>query len=1113
MKRRTSCLRSWRRPALLFAAVLSLTLFGASSAVAVPGAPQWTITAVSRPTNFHPGDESGDDAYVVDVTNTGGASSAAGEPIVVTDELPTGLALDPSGASGEDELVAAKGETGSKLTCLLDSCTYTGVVVPDDTLIVRFPVDVAPLAPSSVTNFVHVSGGGALAASRQTTTTISSAQAGFGISDGGASTALSSTQAGAHPDLTTAIAFNSVEGRSLAGDPKDTTDELPPGFVGDVADTPSCPAVEFLQSECPIATQIGVTTLTLTQTGTDKGPQIEPVYNLAPSPGEAAKIGFAYGGKLFYEGDVTVRPSDYGLETTFHNATEGSVELEEVSLTVWGVPAAAIHDPLRWKPGEKGNGAIGTFGVASEAAAAPFLTNSTVCSAVPLEATFDVNSWEQPAVFTTAAMPFGPLVGCDRLGMAPSLTAVATTDKAYAPTGFDLEMGIPQTYDNPEGLATSTLKREVVTLPEGMTVNPSAGAGLGACTQGEYEEEPVQAEQGRGCPSESKLGKVEITTPLLKEKVVGSVFLAQPYANPFGSLLALYVVARIPERGIIVRAAGEVSADETTGRLVTTFDDLPPLPFNQLTFSFNTSPLVTPATCNNYDVEAQLTPWSNPDGAPIAPLIPSFPITNDFNGGPCPSSGVPPFAPQVIAGTNNNDAGSYSPLYLRVIREDGEQEITGFSSQLPPGLTANLTGVPFCPEADIARARGKTGAQEEAEPSCPSSSEIGHTLAGAGVGPTLVYAPGKLYMGGPFEGAPFSIVSITSAKVGPFDLGTVVVHLPLLINPVTAAVTVGSGSADQIPHIIKGIVIHVRDIRVYVDRHDYTLNPTNCDRMTFGATVIGSGASFASSDDDDPVTTSDPFQTADCQSLAFKPRFQVSTSGRTSKADGASLHVKLTYPSAPLGTQANIHSVKVDLPIHLPSRLTTLQKACPDTTFDANPAACPVASRVGQAKAVTPVLPVSLVGPAYFVSHGNAKFPELIIVLQGYGVTIDLHGETYISKAGITSSTYRTVPDQPVTSFELTLPEGPYSALAAYGNLCEPKRIVKVRKKVLVRRNGHTRHVVRTKKEKKPTKLTMPTIFTAQNGAVIQQSTPIAVTGCHKRHKTKKKARRHKKAH
>jgi uncharacterized repeat protein (TIGR01451 family) len=1133
-QRATARLRTGAAAAALMASLAVLLAFATVPAMAVTSGPQWTVTSVSRPTNFKPGDESGEDSYKVTVTNTGGAPSD-GSPIEITDELPSGLELAPAGASGEDLLAAREKLSGARLSCAFRTCTFTGVehtgavvcpgnvkrcVFPGETLALTFPVVVSASAEPLETNVVRVSGGGAPNAAMETPTTISSTPASFGVSSGGASTALSSTQAGAHPDVTTSIAFNTVTATgSLAGDPKDTIDEVPPGFASDFVDTPACPTSEFHQEKCPIETQVGVTAVTLTPFGSKALVAVVPVYNLSPDPGEVAKIGFSIlGGQFLAEGAFTLRP-DYGATVTFANVTAGFTELDNVSLTLWGVPADPTHDPLRWTQPLGGNSSEGHFGAPSAVSRVPFITNPTRCGATPLAAVFKVTSWQHPNESESPAptpMPFGPIVGCDRLTMEPSLTAELTTTNAYAPTGFDLNMNIPQTYDNAYGLATSNLKRAVVTLPEGMTVNPSAGAGLGACTEAEYKEEGVQFAPDKGCPNNSKLGTVRSQSPAVKGELTGSVFLAQPAPNgeagrnPFNSLLALYIVARIPDRGVLVKAAGEVKADEHTGRLVTTFDDLPPLPFTTFTFSFRqgaTSPLVSPPACGSYTVQADLTPWSDPSEV-LAPAIPPFVITKAFDGGPCPSGGVPPFAPQVLAGTLNNRAGSYSPLDIRITRNDGEQEITGFSSQLPPGLTANLSGVPFCSEAAIALAKIKTGAQEESEPSCPGASQIGHTLVGAGVGSILAQAAGKIYMAGPFEGSPFSIAAITSAKVGPFDLGTVVVHLPLQINPLTAAVSVAAGGSDQIPHIIKGIVVHVRDIRVYIDKQSFTLNPTSCERQTFAATVFGSGASFTNPADDVPVTVTDPFQAADCQALKFAPKFAVSTNGKTSRANGASLTAKLTYPNAPQGTQANIRSVKVDLPKQLPSRLTTLQKACTAAQFNSNPAGCPAASVVGHARAITPIIPVPLEGPAYFVSHGGGAFPSLIVVLQGYGVTIDLVGSTFISKAGITSSTFKTVPDQPVTSFELTLPEGKFSALAANGNLCSVTKTVTVKKKVTVRVKGHKKTVTRKVKQTVAGSLTMPTAFVAQNGAVIHQSTPVSVTGCAKvKPAAKKKAK------
>jgi len=1058
-------------------------VFG-GSASALAAAARWTVTSVSMPTNFVPGDESGDDVYKVQLTNTGGAETD-GTPVTVTDILPEGLTLDHTGAEGfESRGKRERQVSGALLSCEGVVCTFTGKVVPQETLIVTFPVDVELTVPTSVTNVVRVSGGGAPDASMSTPTAISSAEAGFGIAPGSTASVVSNTQAGAHADLTTSLGFNTVnrEGKLAGGEPKEIVADLPPGFGGDPVDTPACTVAVFSRRECPTSTQIGVTTETFAKGEVNTA----PVYNLTPSPGEAAKIGF-FIIAVNVQGEVSVLPHDYTLETRFQNIKAVVAELDSTSLTIWGVPSDPIHNRWRWngKPGLEGE-----FETSSPNALVPYFTNPTSCSGRSLPLKLAARSWQEPrlgqspAPGAQAEPVFEAFGGCDGLTLPSTFTAVPTTANAYAPTGLDVITGVHQTNENPEGLATSALRKAVVTMPEGMTINPSSAAGLEACTVAQFEEEALEVLPGKGCPNESKLGSVQIKTPAFSEEATGSVFIAQQYANPFKSLIALYVVARFPVRGVIAKIAGHVTPNPLTGQLVTTFEGLPttfeglppqeglpPVPFSTFTFTFRqgaTSPLVTPPVCGSYAIDAELTPWSDPSEV-LADPSPPFNITQGFSGGACPAGGVPPFAPKVFAGTRDNSAGAYSPFDIQITRGDGEQEITGFSPQMPPGLTASLTGVPFCSEAEIALARTKTGAQEEAEPSCPAASLIGHTLVGAGVGSVLAYTPGKIYMAGPFEGAPFSIASITSAKVGPFDLGTVVVHLPLQINPITAAVSVAAGGPDQIPHIIKGIVIHVRDIHVYIDRPNFTINPTSCSPMSFTATVIGSGASFTNPADDVPVTVSDPFQAADCANLTFHPKFKASMPHKTSKANGASITFHLSYPSAPQGTQANIAKVKVELPKQLPSRLSTLQKACTDSVFNTNPASCPPASMVATAKAVTPILPVPLTGPVYFVSHGGAKFPELVFVLQGYGVTLDLHSETFISKKGITSSTFRTIPDNPVGSFEVTFPQGPHSALAANGNVCKEK-------------------------------LTAPTTFTAQNGLTLHQNTPITTTGCPKKH-------------
>jgi hypothetical protein len=634
-----------------------------------------------------------------------------------------------------------------------------------------------------------------------------------------------------------------------------------------------------------------------------------------------------------------------------------------------------------------------------------------------------------------------------------------------------------------------------VSLPEGLTIDPSAGVGLGACTPSQYAEVTLNSPEGVGCPEDSKLGTVEVETPLLFTTVYGSLYVAQPYDNPFpepghpgGSLIALYVVAKSrAERGVIVKLAGRVAADPATGRLTVTFENDPPLQFERFNFHFREgaqAALISPATCGSYTTSAELFPYAAPESALVDTA--SFQVTSGSEGSACPN-GEPPFAPTIKAGTLTNHAGTFSPLYVDLSRTDAMQYISSFSTVLPVGLTANLTGVPQCPEADVQAARAKTGMEEEQDPSCPEASLIGHSLVGTGVGAILDYVPGKLYLSGPFHGDPLSVVSITSAVVGPFDLGTVVVRFALHIDPYTAQVSIDPTGSEPIPTIIDGIVTHVRDIQVSIDRSDFTINPTACEPRPISSTLTSSFGAAAN--------TSTPLHAEACNELAFKPTFKASTSGRTSRADGASLSVKLTMP-VKLGTQANIREVKVELPKQLPSRLTTLQKACTEAQFNANPAGCPPGSFIGHARADTPILPVPLEGPAIFVSHGGEAFPSLVLALQGYGFTIDIVGATYISPQGVTSTTFKTIPDEPVGDFQITIPQGEYSALTANTNLCSLTRVVHVKKKEIRDVRGKRRRVTVRASKRIAAKLLMPTLFIAQNGAKLKQDTKIEITGC-----------------
>jgi hypothetical protein len=904
---------------------------------------------------------------------------------------------------------------------------------------------------------------------------------------GSATASLSDYRAGAHADFTVSFSLVTEFPDGTVDQTRDISIALPPGLVGNPPGIPRCTQAQLDAGTCPLESQIGITEIRVGGTGSG----LLAIYNMPSAGGDfVARFGFRPNFSRPVIIDVRLRPNDHGVTTSLEGIP-ALAELLSARTTIWGVPSSPSHDLERLREGEEN---LLTSPRPSTLPPVPFMTNPTSCG-TPLHVTVSADSYQQPEDVSVKDATMPPMLGCDSLEFNPSVTLKPTTSQGTSGSGLDYELGLPtQGFELGSISYGSELQRSEITLPEGMTINPSEAVGLGVCSEEDLARETYDSLPNAGCPETSKIGSVTAISPALDKPIEGSLYVAKPFENPFGSLLGLYMVLKVPDRGVLVKLSGKVTLDPITGQIVTLFDHIPMLPVGSFHLHFREgarAPLVSPYACGSYNALSVLSSWSEPAHPVVREN--TFQVESGPNHSPCPASSTPPFAPSVIAGTQSNTAGSYSPFYLRIMRGDGEQEITRFSTTMPPGLTGNLTGIPFCPEQAIAAARTKTGREELANPSCPAASEVGHSLVGAGVGEVLAETPGKVYLAGPYRGAALSLVSVTSAVVGPFDLGTVVIRFGLRINPTTAQVEVDSTSSDAIPHILDGIVVHVRDIRVYIDRSKFMINPTSCEPLSISNAIEGAGADIASSADDTTAHLTTRFQAAECHDLKFKPLFSASTSGKTSRTKGASLSVKLTYPKAPFGSQANIRSVRVELPRQLPSRLSTLQKACADTVFDRNPAACPAESRVGYAQAVTPILPEPLTGPAYFVSHGGSKWPELILVLQGYGFTIDLHGETFINR-GITSSTFPTVPDQPVTSFQLTLPQGPNSALASPYNLCRITRTIVVKHKA----RAHGRKARRTAKSVIRA-LTMPTTFTAQNGLVIHQNTKIAITHCGRR--------------
>jgi hypothetical protein len=860
----------------------------------------------------------------------------------------------------------------------------------------------------------------------------------------------STVQAGAHEDLTTSFDFaHTGSGASLKtnNDVRDVIVELPAGFDGNNTAVPTCTDAQLLSELCPIASQVGQISFEAANPSQGSHPPghfTVPIYNMeVTSFGVAAEFGFK---SIIFTQVLTirVRPGDSGLTVITPDITQA--EPRNVSVTIWGLPASHVHDEQRGQDcgagfevppickHDTGPGGPQEAGIPVR----PYLSNPTSCG--PFEAKIKADSWEHPEQWSEESATVGPIKECDRVPFEPSIKAQPTTDSAESPSGLNVALDVPQVgWKEPVTIASANLKDATVTLPQGYSLNPSAGSGLGVCTPQQYEEEAYNSPPGAGCPPESRVGTVEVTTPVLTEHALGSVYVAKPFANPFNSLLALYIVAKIPERGVIVKVAGKVSPDPVSGQLTTTFKENPQQPFSEFTLRFRqgaTSPLISPPACGAYTALADLTPWSDP----LSPqhLLSSFEIEHGIGGGPCPSGGVPPFHPALNAGTINNRAGSYSPFYVRLSRNDGEQEITHFSIKLPPGITGKLAGIPYCPDSAIAQAKSRShpgeAAIEEANPSCPAASEVGHTLVEAGVGSVLAQAPGKVYLAGPYHGAPISVVSITDAHVGPFDLGTVVVQLGFKINPETAEVFVDSVGSDPIPHIIDGIPTHLRTIRVYMDKPNFVLNPTGCEPTSTASTVLGSGKDFVSEADDVPVTASSPFQAADCAALGFKPQLKLSLIGATHRGGAPKLKAVLTANPG----DANIGSAQVTLPHSEFLFNAHIKTICTRVVFaeGAIPGEkCPAGSVYGFAKAITPILSEPLEGPVYLRSSSH-QLPDLVAALHNNQVNIALDGHVEGVNNGQIRNTFEAVPDAPVTSFTLEMQGGGKGLLENSTDLC-----------------------------------------------------------------------------
>ena len=829
----------------------------------------------------------------------------------------------------------------------------------------------------------------------------------------------SSTVAGAHPhELITDTQFELVQvsGGSMGakgGPLKEIAVDLPPGVIGNPLSAPRCPLQELMAPgsnlECEGSTQVGFVVVSF------KGSPGLPlaIFNMVPPKGVAAQFAFNLFGVPTFLNSTVRSGSDYGVTVSSQGISQGNTPVTGAKVTVWGTPASAAHDPERGfclatpDPEDR---------CPSDAPPIPLLSNPTVCDSGPLTTIGRARTYFDPDVFAVASFDHdtngNPVEyeECDRVPFDASMRVAGVSKAADSPSGLEVNLSIDQTgMLSPGGISPSPLKSAKVTLPAGMALNTSSAAGLSGCS-------PAQIGLSDGdsakCPESSKIGSVEVESPAVEGVLPGDVYLATQSNNPFNSLAALYIAIEDPESGIVVKLPGKVDLDPSTGQVTTSFEDNPQLPLAALRLRLKSgprAPLTAPRDCGTYAIATELRSWARPDKAVLESS--SFTIDQDCEG-------ASKFKPGFEAGTTNPIAGAFSPFLLRITRSDAEQNLARIEATLPEGALAKLAGVALCAESEAA-----TG-------NCPAASQVGSATVGSGSGPSPLYVPqpGRptpaVFLAGPYKGAPYSLLARVPAQAGPFDLGTVVVRNTIEIDPVTARASVAS---DPLPQILQGIPVSYRDVRVSIDRPQFTLNPTSCNPKAVAGTLTSDRAIKAQ--------VSSRFQVADCERLAFKPKLALKLSGKTNRSAHPALRATLTMPKG----GANVARAAVTLPKTEFLEQSHIRTICTRVQYAAGEGggrACPKASVYGYAKAWSPLLDKPLEGPVYLRSSNN-PLPDLVASLDGQ-IHIDLSGRIDTKNARI-RNTFDLVPDAPVSKFVLTMQGGRKGLLVNNTELCKAK--------------------------------------------------------------------------
>ena len=1060
-----------RRRNISIAIISACTALGILGAASASAAPALTLELHHAETNFPPG---GVAEVWFDVNNVG--SSATSGPITLKVTLPNGLDRESIQVSNSTNDVkwSCPGAPGStNITCTtLGSIDRHSI---NENLRLAVKVDNLPAESLPASRFVaaRLEGGGSPAAPAVSNCpkgavacateeiVIDSSPAGFGIPAPSfrpdfyeADEQSPERQAGAHPDLfvvpfdfnmRAAPELGTDRAKNAVGTIRGLHVDTPPGFLGNPTAVSECTQAQFTLNVCPFSSQVGRIDLRLYSVGSIAFDQVWSnlhigVFNLSHPRGTIADLGFAVGANPVHIKASLDPANNYAITSTVPDINE-TVPAFLQKLTLWGVPADHGHDSERCP-----EFVIASFGgptgdttkeCTTDATPKPFLTVPAQCESDNVMRLHHYDSWQNADVFGPEidyAMP-GQMTGCEKPRFEPEVEIEPTGKQANTPTGLDVHVKIAQN-ENPDALATPPVKRFTVRLPEGMSFSPSFADGLKSCTLAQMKlgtNEPIE------CPDAARIGEVRLHTPLLPKDAEGSMYLAAQRDNPFGSTFALLLAIHdTEERGALIKIPGRIDVDPITGQITTVFNDTPQFPFDDLTLKFRSgprAPLVSPPACGTHTIGVEVASYAQPQNPVDASN--TYEVTEGPNGTPCPPDPARrSFTPKFSGGTLNPVAGTYSPFLFRMTREDDEQELSQVTTILPPGLVAKIAGVPFCPEQainSISTAEG-AGASELNNPACPAASQIGSESAGLGAGPGPNYFEGKIYLAGPYKGAPLSLAVVAPGLAGPFDLGNVVVRAALYVNPETAQVKAVS---DPFPTILHGVLVRARDLRIRVDRPQTTINPTNCSPMSVNGEITGVGGSILTTADDSLFKTANPFQVGSCSDLAFKPKLDFRLFGGTKRGSHPKFRATLRMPAG----GANIKAASVALPHSEFLDQSHINTVCTRVQFAAN--ACPAGSIYGTVTAKTPLLDETLSGPIYLRSSNN-PLPDIVAAFRGGRIDANLVGRIDSVNGGI-RNTFDFVPDVPVSEATFTFAGGKKGLLVNSKNICKgaPKATAK----------------------------------------------------------------------